>query len=99
MADLKKLEYLSLVSKVSSELLNHIGNSDKTLAEFIIYQHSKSSSVESFKSLLDAAGADLPESFVSNLDRLIRTLSPPGGFQLGKSKKKKGKGKAGAGAV
>ncbi|KAL6289281.1 hypothetical protein ACE6H2_006791 [Prunus campanulata] len=32
---LKKLEYLSLVSKVCSELETHIGVGDKVLAEFI----------------------------------------------------------------
>ncbi|CAL2239665.1 unnamed protein product [Prunus armeniaca] len=32
---LKKLEYLSLVSKVCSELKTHIGVGDKVLAEFI----------------------------------------------------------------
>ncbi|BFG21022.1 hypothetical protein CerSpe_072960 [Prunus speciosa] len=32
---LKKLEYLSLVSKVGSELETHIGVGDKVLAEFI----------------------------------------------------------------
>lgn len=31
---LKKLEYLSLVSKVCKELENHIGMSDKTLGKF-----------------------------------------------------------------
>jgi len=33
--ELKKLEYLSLVSKVCTELDNHLGISDKDLGEFI----------------------------------------------------------------
>ena len=36
MDDLESLELLSLVNKVASELHNHLGLSDKTLAEFII---------------------------------------------------------------
>ena len=31
--EMRKLEYLSLVSKVASELENHLGIGDKTLAE------------------------------------------------------------------
>jgi hypothetical protein len=33
--ELQKLEYLSLVSKITSELLNHTGINDKTLGKFI----------------------------------------------------------------
>ena len=36
MDDLESLELLSLVSKVTSELQNHLGISDKTLAEFVM---------------------------------------------------------------
>ena len=36
MDDLESLELLSLVSKVTWELQNHLGVSDKTLAEFVI---------------------------------------------------------------
>ena len=42
MDDFTSLELLSLVSKVTSELQNHLGISDKTLAEFVIDQHEKS---------------------------------------------------------
>ncbi|KAH6562006.1 hypothetical protein BASA61_005169 [Batrachochytrium salamandrivorans] len=77
MADLEKLEYLSLVSKITSELLNHTGIEDKVLAEFVINLHAQSSSnLATFKQNLDNVGAELPESFVANLDRLIRTLLP-----------------------
>ncbi|KAJ1342975.1 hypothetical protein BSLG_002482 [Batrachochytrium salamandrivorans] len=77
MADLEKLEYLSLVSKITSELLNHTGIEDKVLAEFVINLHAQSSSnLDTFKQNLDNVGAELPESFVANLDRLIRTLLP-----------------------
>lgn len=36
--ELQKLEYLSLVSKITSELVNHTGINDKTLGE-LVYLH------------------------------------------------------------
>ncbi|KAI7836400.1 hypothetical protein COHA_009732 [Chlorella ohadii] len=36
MEQLQKLQYLSLVSKLTTELENHLGIADKTLAEFIV---------------------------------------------------------------
>ena len=36
---LYKLEYLSLVSKIATELENHLGLNDRVLAEFIISLH------------------------------------------------------------
>ncbi|PKY51293.1 hypothetical protein RhiirA4_407318 [Rhizophagus irregularis] len=36
--ELQKLEYLSLVSKITSELVNHTGINDKTLGE-LVYSH------------------------------------------------------------
>ena len=41
MEELKKLEHLSLVSKICTELDNHFGLGDKTLAEFIIHLAEK----------------------------------------------------------
>jgi ATP-dependent RNA helicase DHX8/PRP22 len=76
MDDLDKLEFLSLVSKITNELLNHTGINDKVLAEFIINLHEQAGSYEQFKSNLGGMGADFPDSFVANLDRLIRTLHP-----------------------
>jgi ATP-dependent RNA helicase DHX8/PRP22 len=35
--DLDKLNFISVVSKVCTELENHLGFSDKDLAEFIIH--------------------------------------------------------------
>ncbi|KAJ3037230.1 DEAH-box ATP-dependent RNA helicase prp22 [Rhizophlyctis rosea] len=98
MSDFDKLEYLALVAKISSELQNHLGTDSKDLAEYIIHKHSKAKSLEKFKQKLKEEGADIPDSFAENLDRLIRTLAPAGGFKSGKSKKdKKGKGKDGEG--
>lgn len=46
------------------------------LAEFIVDLHYKSKDYDSFKQSLAEVGADFPESFVVNLDRLIQTLKP-----------------------
>ncbi|KAJ1565500.1 DEAH-box ATP-dependent RNA helicase prp22, partial [Nowakowskiella sp. JEL0078] len=75
-SDLERLEYLSLVSKIANELLNHTGINDKTLAEFIISLHSQASSYDKFKATLSEIGAQFPDSFVFNLDRLIRAIKP-----------------------
>lgn len=76
MDDLASLEFLSLVSKVTSELQNHLGINDKTLAEFVIDQHSKCASLSEFKSTLEGMGAELPQSLIESVDRLILTMHP-----------------------
>lgn len=74
--ELYKLELLSLTSKVTNEILNHIGINDRVLAEFVISLHDESKTIESFKTKLQDVGADFPESFVRNLDRLILSMHP-----------------------
>ncbi len=76
MDDLASFELLSLVARVTSELQNHLGISDKTLAEFVIDQHSKCSSLPEFKSNLEAMGAEFPQSLIDSVDRLILTMHP-----------------------
>lgn len=76
MDDLESLELLSLVSKVTSELQNHLGISDKTLAEFIIAQHAECKNLEEFQKKLDAMGADFPQSLIESVDRLVLTMHP-----------------------
>ena len=77
MDDLESLEVLSLVSKITSELQNHLGISDKVLAEFIIDQHSKcSGGLADFKTKLDELGADFPPSLIESIDRLVLTMHP-----------------------
>jgi ATP-dependent RNA helicase DHX8/PRP22 len=77
MDDLASLEFLSLVSRITSELNNHVGINDKTLAEFVIDQHEKSGgTISDFKNALAALGADFPNSLVESVDRLIRTMHP-----------------------
>ncbi|CAI2182318.1 9674_t:CDS:10 [Funneliformis geosporum] len=74
--ELQKLEYLSLVSKITSELLNHTGINDKTLAEFVINLHEQHRTLPEFKKALTDAGAEFPESFINTLDRLIQKMNP-----------------------
>ncbi|PHH85730.1 hypothetical protein CDD83_11243 [Cordyceps sp. RAO-2017] len=76
MDDVLNLELLSLVSKVSSELQNHVGISDKTLAEFLIAQRLESTSSSDFRKKLETIGAEFPPSLVNSLDRLVLTLHP-----------------------
>lgn len=72
--DLYKLEKLSLVSKVTKELLNNIGIEDTTAAEFIISLHEDSPSLDQFKSKVTGLG--ISASFAENLDRLIVRMHP-----------------------
>jgi len=53
-----------------------VGINDKTLAEFVIVLHGKSKTLDDFKAKLKENGADFPDSFVENLDRLILALHP-----------------------
>src|SRR6266566_6993858 len=76
MDDLDSLELLSLVSKVASELQNHLGVSDKTLAEFVIAQRSDSDNFDQFRQKLVDFGAPFPPSLIESVDRLVCTLHP-----------------------
>lgn len=75
-SEIYKLELLSLVSKITHEILNHIGIQDRVLAEFVISLHEESNSIDQFKSKLKEVGAEFPESFVLSLDRLILSMHP-----------------------
>ncbi|XP_078155539.1 ATP-dependent RNA helicase [Carex rostrata] len=74
---LKKLEYLSLISKVCSELESHVGVADKTLAEFITELGRSSTSVSEFDKKLKENGADMPDYFVRTLLTIIHAILPP----------------------
>jgi ATP-dependent RNA helicase DHX8/PRP22 len=65
MEDLQKLEELSLVSKICTELENHLGINDKDLAEYVIALADKHPTVEKFKASLIKNGADFPVSTYS----------------------------------
>ena len=74
--DLEALERLSLLSRIMQELSNHVGISDKTLAEFIIHTNEISPSLTEFKDALSSLDAGLSDSFMENLDRLIVRMHP-----------------------
>ena len=74
MDELKKLEYLSLVSKVCTELENHLGFNDKDLAEFIISIADKHDNYESFKKELIEKGSEMTDSLMANLFRIIKYM-------------------------
>ena len=76
MDDLASLELLSLVKSVTIELNNHLGIADTAVAEFVIAQHEKCSSLSEFRAQMEALDSDLPQSLVQSIDRLILTMHP-----------------------
>ncbi|XP_046342220.2 ATP-dependent RNA helicase DHX8-like [Haliotis rufescens] len=76
MDELQKLEYLSLVSKVCTELENHLGINDKDLAEYVIDLAEKHDTFEKFKKALDERDAQFSDSLIANLLRLIKKMKP-----------------------
>ncbi|KAG9157456.1 hypothetical protein Leryth_010291 [Lithospermum erythrorhizon] len=74
---LKKLEYLSLVSKVCSELETHLGSGDKVLAEFITELGTECQNVDEFDDKLKQFGAEFPDYFVRTLLTIIHAILPP----------------------
>ena len=76
METVEQLEYLSLVSKICTELDNHFGLNDKDLAEFIINLAESHPTFASFKKALGESGADFSDSFIANLLRLIQKMMP-----------------------
>ncbi|SPO29511.1 probable ATP dependent RNA helicase [Ustilago trichophora] len=92
--ELYQLELLSLTGKIATELLNHTGINDRVLAEFILSLHDSATSVADFKSKLSEVGAEFPDSFVTNLDRLILRLHPK--HKIASSNTTPANGKAGS---
>ncbi|XP_034839845.1 ATP-dependent RNA helicase DHX8 isoform X1 [Maniola hyperantus] len=78
MDEVAKLEHLSLVSKICTELDNHLGLNDKDLAEFIIDLADKNPTFDDFKKALIDNGAEFSDSFMTNLLRIIQHMKPIG---------------------
>ena len=76
MDELQKLEHLSLVSKICSELDNHYNMNDKDLAEFIIDLAEKNPTSSAFKKALIDNGAEFADSFIENILRIIKHMKP-----------------------
>lgn len=74
MDELSKLEHLSLVSKICTELDNHLGMNDKDLAEFIIDLAETHTTFDTFKKALIENGAEFPDSFITSLLRIIQLM-------------------------
>ncbi|KAJ2401666.1 DEAH-box ATP-dependent RNA helicase prp22, partial [Coemansia sp. RSA 2559] len=74
--ELERLEYLSLVSKVTNELSNHTGISDKDVTEYILHLHGESSGYSEFKRKLDQDECGFSEALIQTLHRLITTMKP-----------------------
>ncbi|KAB2612655.1 pre-mRNA-splicing factor ATP-dependent RNA helicase [Pyrus ussuriensis x Pyrus communis] len=74
---LKKLEYLSLVSKVCSELETHLGFGDKVLAKFITKIGRSCETVDEFDTQLKENGAEMLDYFVRTLLTIIHAILPP----------------------
>ncbi|XP_031270199.1 probable pre-mRNA-splicing factor ATP-dependent RNA helicase DEAH5 [Pistacia vera] len=91
----KKLEYLSLVSKICSELETHLGFGDKVLAEFLCELGRSCETVERFDTKLKANGAELPDYVVRTLLTIIHAILPPGKKRNSDEKLKKERGSDG----
>ncbi|KAH8829933.1 P-loop containing nucleoside triphosphate hydrolase protein [Flagelloscypha sp. PMI_526] len=77
MAELEQLEFLNLVGKITREIETYAGVNDKTLAQFVISLHDESKgNLQTFQAKLQEVGADFPDSFVKNVDRLISSMHP-----------------------
>ncbi|KAK0635339.1 helicase associated domain-containing protein [Bombardia bombarda] len=77
MDELFELELIGIVSKVVSELRNHIGLADKNLAEFAIAKRLESDTFETFKRKMSEIGGDtFPPSLIESIDRLVRLMHP-----------------------
>lgn len=80
MDSLARLETLSLVSKLTSEIEKEVGINDKTLAEFVIDLHTeneqKNGGLHGFREVLGEAGADFSDDFIDRMDEMIRHMHP-----------------------
>ncbi|XP_042908033.1 ATP-dependent RNA helicase DHX8 [Parasteatoda tepidariorum] len=76
MAELRKLEYISVVKNIATELYNHLGISDTDLAEFVISLAEKNDTHETFKRALEENGATFSDSLIAIVLRRIKTMMP-----------------------
>ncbi|KAG8369525.1 hypothetical protein BUALT_Bualt14G0022600 [Buddleja alternifolia] len=94
---LEKLDYLSLLSKLCSELETHLGLGfgDKVLAEFITDMGRNCKTVVEFDAKLKENGAEMPNYFVEALLTVIHAILLPPPQQKLKSKDREQKGRHG----
>ncbi|KAM7536920.1 hypothetical protein Aperf_G00000070277 [Anoplocephala perfoliata] len=82
----RKLEYYSLVSKVCTELNNHLGLEDKVLAEFVIHLAKKNNTFDSFKNALLKNDAEFSDALIASILRLVQKMLPKAPRKPKKSK-------------
>lgn len=87
-SSIDELQRLSLVSKVCTELDNHLGLSDRTLAEFIIHLADEFPEPAAFRHALAENGAEFPDSLADNLLRIIGAMKPAASSKAGGGTKK-----------
>ncbi|CAI9101407.1 OLC1v1038722C1 [Oldenlandia corymbosa var. corymbosa] len=73
---MKELEYLSLVSKVCSELETHLGVGDRVLGEFVIEIGRNCEDIDEFVAKLKKDGAEMPDYLVRTLLSVIHAILP-----------------------
>lgn len=73
MDELDKLRHLSLVSKICTELENHLGLNDKVLAEFLIDLSQKNPDLAAFRSAVtqQCGGESLPDALTASIHRSV----------------------------
>ncbi|RPA91020.1 hypothetical protein L873DRAFT_1795153 [Choiromyces venosus 120613-1] len=74
--DLQNLERLSLILIITTELSNYLGIDNKTLAEFLINLHQKSSLPAEFKKIIASHGIEFSDSLIMSIDQLVFTMHP-----------------------
>lgn len=72
--ELARLEHLSIVAKVCVELENHLGISDKVLAEFLVDAACSSGSLAAFQRALEQQGAEFPAPLAESTFRLAQRM-------------------------
>ncbi|VDL60323.1 unnamed protein product [Hymenolepis diminuta] len=82
----RKLEYYSLVSKVCTELNNHLGLEDKVLAEFVIHLAKKNNNFDTFKAALIKHDAEFSDALIASILRLVQKMLPKDTKRSKKSK-------------
>eukprot|EP01104_Vermistella_antarctica_P011829 TRINITY_DN3342_c0_g1_i1.p1 TRINITY_DN3342_c0_g1~~TRINITY_DN3342_c0_g1_i1.p1 ORF type:complete len:1157 (+),score=290.43 TRINITY_DN3342_c0_g1_i1:229-3699(+) len=74
MAEIQRLEYLSLVEKICTELQNHLGMGDKVLAEFIIDLANDSATSDAFFGSLEDNGGGFAKNLCEKWFRMIQQM-------------------------
>ncbi|KAJ5080069.1 nucleolar protein of 40 kda [Anaeramoeba ignava] len=69
---MQQLKFISLISKVCTELENNVGIKQKFVAEFIVEIWENSKTLEEFKQNLKEKQAEFPENFVTNIYNIIK---------------------------